>query len=118
MEPIVLNMDKEGWALEMHEGAIMNKGTVEHIKDAAAVLGSYFDVLAIRAFPSLTNKAYMSPLNEDGGIGPKMGIFGDQVLVTRQDTLTPDLPAVAAAKSGWPFLVIAAGIITLFVVLK
>ena len=56
MEPIVLNMDKEGWALEMHEGAIMNKGTVEHIKDAAAVLGSYFDVLAIRAFPSLTNK--------------------------------------------------------------
>jgi N-succinyl-L-ornithine transcarbamylase len=56
MEAIVLNMDKEGWALEMHEGAIMNKGTVEHIKDAAAVLGSYFDVLAIRAFPSLTNK--------------------------------------------------------------
>ena len=56
MEAIVLNMDKEGWALEMHEGAIMNKGSVEHIKDAAAVLGSYFDVLAIRAFPSLTNK--------------------------------------------------------------
>lgn len=56
MEAIVLNMDKEGWALEMQEGAIMNKGTVEHIKDAAAVLGSYFDLLAIRAFPSLTNR--------------------------------------------------------------
>jgi N-succinyl-L-ornithine transcarbamylase len=56
MEPIVMNMDKEGWALEMKEGAIMNKGTVEHIKDAAGVLGSYFDILAIRAFPSLTNK--------------------------------------------------------------
>lgn len=56
LEPIVLNMDKEGWALEMNEGAIMNKGTVEHIKDAAAVLGSYFDILAIRAFPSLTNR--------------------------------------------------------------
>lgn len=56
MEPIVLNMDKEGWALEMQEGAVMNLGTVEHIKDAAAVLGSYFDILAIRAFPSLTNK--------------------------------------------------------------
>ncbi|EOZ93709.1 Ornithine carbamoyltransferase [Indibacter alkaliphilus LW1] len=56
MEPIVMNMDKESWALEMHEGAIMNKGTVEHVKDAAAVLGSYFDILAIRAFPSLTNK--------------------------------------------------------------
>ncbi len=56
VEPIVLNMDKEGWALEMKEGAIMNKGTVEHIKDAAGVLGTYFDLLAIRAFPSLTNK--------------------------------------------------------------
>lgn len=56
VEPIVLNMDKEGWALEMQEGAIMNKGTVEHIKDAAGVLGTYFDILAIRAFPSLTNK--------------------------------------------------------------
>ncbi|HSI77716.1 MAG TPA: hypothetical protein VK957_17585 [Lunatimonas sp.] len=56
IESIVINMDKEGWALEMQEGAIMNKMTVEHIKDAAAVLGSYFDVLAIRAFPSLSNK--------------------------------------------------------------
>jgi N-succinyl-L-ornithine transcarbamylase len=56
MDPIVMNMDKEGWALEMKEGTVMNKGTVEHIKDAAAVLGSYFDILAIRAFPSLTNK--------------------------------------------------------------
>lgn len=56
MEAIVLNMDKEGWALEMHEGAVMNKGTVEHIKDAAGVLGSYFDILALRAFPSLTHK--------------------------------------------------------------
>lgn len=56
MEPIVLNMDKEGWALEMMEDAIMNRDKVEHIKDAAGVLGSYFDILAIRAFPSLTNK--------------------------------------------------------------
>lgn len=56
MEAIVLNMDKEGWALEMQEGAIMNKGSVEHIKDAAGVLGSYFDILALRAFPSLTQK--------------------------------------------------------------
>jgi len=56
MEAIVLNMEKEGWALELQEGAIMNKSTVEHIKDAAGVLGSYFDILAIRAFPSLTQK--------------------------------------------------------------
>lgn len=56
MDAIVMNMDKEGWALEMRDGVVMNKGTIEHIKDAAAVLGTYFDILAIRAFPSLTNK--------------------------------------------------------------
>ena len=56
MEPIIINMDKEGWALEIQEGAFMNRTTVEHIKDAAAVLGTYFDILAIRAFPTLTNK--------------------------------------------------------------
>ena len=56
MEAIVLNMDKEGWALEMQEGAIMNKGTVEHIKDAAAVMGRYCDIIGIRSFPKLIDK--------------------------------------------------------------
>lgn len=56
VESFVLNMDKETWALEMEDGALMNKNKVEHIKDAAGVLGSYFDILAIRAFPSLTDK--------------------------------------------------------------
>jgi len=56
MEAIVFNVDKEGWALEFEEGAIMSGNTVEHIKDAAPILGSYFDVLAIRTFPSLMNR--------------------------------------------------------------
>ena len=56
MEPIVFNVDKEGWALEFTEGAIMNGTTVEHIKDAAPILGNYFDILCIRTFPSLVNK--------------------------------------------------------------
>jgi len=57
MEAIVFNVDKEGWALEFEEGAIMSGTTVEHVKDAAPILGQYFDMLCIRAFPSLTNKA-------------------------------------------------------------
>jgi len=56
MEAIVFNVDKEGWALEFTEGAIMNGTTVEHIKDAAPVLGNYFDILCIRTFPDLVNK--------------------------------------------------------------
>ncbi len=57
MEPILFNVDKEGWALEFMEGAIMNGTTVEHIKDAAPVLGNYFDILCIRTFPSLQDKS-------------------------------------------------------------
>jgi len=56
MEAIVFNIDKEGWALEFEEGAIMNGNTVEHVKDAAPILGNYFDILCIRTFPSLKNR--------------------------------------------------------------
>lgn len=56
MKAIVLNVDKEGWALEFEEGAIMNGATVEHIKDAAPTLGQYFDILCIRTFPALKNR--------------------------------------------------------------
>lgn len=56
-EPIVFNVDKDGWALEFEEEAIMSGNTVEHVKDAAPIMGHYFDVLCIRTFPSLKNKA-------------------------------------------------------------
>ncbi len=56
LESIVFNVDKEGWALEFEEGAIMSGTTVEHVKDAAPILGQYFDILCIRAFPALKNK--------------------------------------------------------------
>ncbi len=56
MEAIVFNVDKEGWALEFMDGAVMNGTTVEHIKDAAPVLGSYFDILCIRTFPGLKDR--------------------------------------------------------------
>jgi len=56
MDAVVFNVDKEGWALEFAEGAIMNGTTVEHVKDAAPVLGQYFDILCIRSFPGLQNR--------------------------------------------------------------
>ncbi len=56
MEAIVFNIDKEGWALEFEEGTLMNGTTVEHVKDAAPVLGQYFEILCIRTFPSLQNR--------------------------------------------------------------
>ncbi|NML20445.1 acetylornithine carbamoyltransferase [Pseudoflavitalea sp. G-6-1-2] len=56
MEAIVFNVGQEGWALEFEEEAIMSGSTVEHVKDAAPIMGQYFDVLAIRTFPSLKNR--------------------------------------------------------------
>lgn len=56
MEAIVFNIGQEGWALEFEEEAIMSGSTVEHVKDAAPIMGKYFDILAIRTFPSLKNR--------------------------------------------------------------
>src|ERR1051325_3150455 len=56
MDAIVFNVGSEGWALEFEEEAIMSGSTVEHVKDAAPIMGKYFDILAIRTFPSLKNR--------------------------------------------------------------
>jgi N-succinyl-L-ornithine transcarbamylase len=56
MDTLVFNVGQDGWALEFEDEAIMSGTTVEHVKDAAPILGKYFDVLGIRTFPSLNNK--------------------------------------------------------------
>jgi len=56
MSVIVFNVGQDGWALEFEDEAIMSGNTVEHVKDAAPIMGKYFDVLGIRTFPSLQNK--------------------------------------------------------------
>jgi N-succinyl-L-ornithine transcarbamylase len=56
MNVIVLNIDKEGWALELQDGVIMNGTTVEHIREAAAVMGEYSDIIGVRSFPGLKNR--------------------------------------------------------------
>lgn len=56
MEVIVFNLDKEGWQMELNEGVIMNSDKAEHVKEAAAVMGQYFDILGIRTFPGLKDR--------------------------------------------------------------
>ncbi len=56
MEPVVFNASQDGWSLEFEEGAVMNGTTVEHVKDAAPILGRYFDILGVRTFPSLKSR--------------------------------------------------------------
>ena len=56
MNVMVMNFTNEGWTLEFEDGAIMNQGTSEHIKEAAEVVSQYCDVIAIRAFAELKDK--------------------------------------------------------------
>lgn len=56
MNVMVMNMDKDGWALETRDGVVMDGTTVEHIREAAAVMGEYCDILGLRSFPTLKDK--------------------------------------------------------------
>lgn len=56
MDPIVMNVSGDAWGIEFGDGTIMNGNTAEHIKEAAAVVSQYCNVIAVRAFPTLTDK--------------------------------------------------------------
>lgn len=52
---VVLEPGKGSWAIETELGVTMDGGTVEHIIEAARVLGRYADALAVRTFPKGTD---------------------------------------------------------------
>lgn len=56
MNAIVMNLNTEGWTLEFEEGIVMDGSSTEHIKEAAQVVSQYCDIIAIRSFPTLTDK--------------------------------------------------------------
>ncbi|UXP31330.1 N-acetylornithine carbamoyltransferase [Reichenbachiella agarivorans] len=56
IESFVFNLNSEGWQLEFGDGVVMNGNTSEHIIEAAGVMSSYFDAIAVRAFATLTHK--------------------------------------------------------------
>jgi N-acetylornithine carbamoyltransferase len=48
---VVLEPGKGSWPLETTPGAVMDGSSVEHIVDAARVLGRYADAVGVRSFP-------------------------------------------------------------------
>jgi N-succinyl-L-ornithine transcarbamylase len=56
MDVIVLNAGSDSWTLETRDGVVMDGSTTEHIKEAAAVMGRYCDILGIRTFAGLTDR--------------------------------------------------------------
>jgi N-succinyl-L-ornithine transcarbamylase len=57
MDVISLNVGDDGWKIEMEEGAVMEGGSQEHIKDAVKVMSQYVDVLGVRTFAGLKNQS-------------------------------------------------------------
>ena len=56
MNVMIMNVGQDSWQLEMEDGVIMNGDKAEHVKEAAAVIGSYCDIVAVRAFAGLQDR--------------------------------------------------------------
>jgi N-succinyl-L-ornithine transcarbamylase len=56
LEVMSINFTGEGWALETREGVVMDGDKPEHIKEAAAVIGQYCDIIGLRSFPGLVDR--------------------------------------------------------------
>lgn len=56
MNVMVLDINKDGWKLETELGVVMDGDKPEHIRGAIPVIGSYCDVIGVRAFANLENR--------------------------------------------------------------
>lgn len=56
MNVIVLDINQGAWKLETELGVVMNSDKPEHILEAIPVMGSYCDIIAVRAFAGLKNR--------------------------------------------------------------
>ncbi len=57
MNVIVMNMDKDSWALETRDGVVMDGDKAEHAKEAVGVMGEYCDIIGVRSFPGLKDRS-------------------------------------------------------------
>ena len=58
MSPIVLNIGQDSWKLETELGVVMDSDKSEHLREAIPVIGSYCDIIGVRSFAGLTDRAY------------------------------------------------------------
>lgn len=56
MNTMVLDINQGAWKLETERGVIMDGDKSEHILEAIPVMGSYCDVIGVRAFAQFENK--------------------------------------------------------------
>lgn len=56
MDVMLINVGSDGWALEFGDGIVMDSGKAEHVREAAAVVSQYCDIIGVRAFPELKDR--------------------------------------------------------------
>lgn len=56
MKVITLNVGSDSWGLEMDEGVVMDGTKAEHVREAAAVMGRYCNIIGIRSFAGLQDR--------------------------------------------------------------
>ncbi len=101
MEVMVMNFGSEGWQLEFEDGVVMDQGKAEHIKEAAKVVSQYCDIIAIRAFASLTDKekdeaeivlngfakyATVAVINMESSVAHPLQALADAITLDEQNT--------------------------------
>lgn len=101
MEVMVMNFGSEGWALEYGDDMVMDQNTSEHIKEAAQVVSQFCDIVAIRAFASLTDKeqdeaevvlngfkkyASIPVVNMESSVGHPLQALADAITLDEQNT--------------------------------
>ena len=58
MNPIVLNIGQDSWKLETEMGVVMDGDKSEHLREAIPVMTSYCDLIGIRSFAGLKDRAF------------------------------------------------------------
>ena len=101
MDVMVMNFGSEGWQLEFEDGGIMDQGKSEHIKEAAKVVSQFCDIVAIRAFASLTDRekdeaevvlegfkkyASVPVVNMESSVGHPLQALADAITLVEQNT--------------------------------
>lgn len=101
MEVMVMNFGSEGWQLEFEDDVVMDQGKSEHIKEAAKVVSQFCDIVAIRAFASLTDKekdeaevvlngfkkyASIPVVNMESSVGHPLQALADAITLDEENT--------------------------------
>lgn len=101
MEVMVMNFSSEAWAIEYEDGTVMSGLRSEHIREAAQVVSQYCDIVAIRAFASLTDQEK----DESEIVLRSFQKYASVPIVNMESATAHPLQAVADAitlKEHWP----------------